>query len=351
MKLYINARFLTQPISGVQRYGIECSRKIKKLHPEVVFLAPKNVCNSDVASELGARIIGTNTGHLWEQSDLPRFLKKQGMPPLFNPCNTAPLLYNNNYITLHDLAFYHHPEWNSRLFSLWYNTLVPRIVRKCKKLFTVSNSVRNEIALYANVPVEDIEVTFNGISQRMLEMRAGSPVAKEKIILAVGSFNVRKNHHSLINAFVASEMKKDYRLIIVGDKNKVFRDTGINEDELTRNNIQVYKHMAEDDLINMYQKAGIVVSLSVYEGFGIPLLEGIFNGCKVVCSDIPVYRELYDGFATFCQPFDLDGIAQAINTAANVPRPDDASVSKLLEKYNYGSSAQTILNAMLSHGQ
>jgi len=208
MKFYINARFLTQPVSGVQRYGIECSRKIKKLHPGTVFLTPGNVCNHDVARELDAKVIGSNTGHLWEQYDLPHFLGKQGRPPLFNPCNTAPLLYNNNYLTLHDLAFYHHPEWNSRLFSLWYNALVPRIVRKCKKLFTVSNSVCREIALYAGVRAEDIAITYNGIAERMLERKASPPVTKEKTILAVGSFNVRKNHHSLIEAFVTSDIKK-----------------------------------------------------------------------------------------------------------------------------------------------
>ena len=85
MKIFVNARFLTQPVSGVQRYGIECSRQIKKLLPDTVFLTPKNILHHDIANELGARVIGLNTGHLWEQADLPLFLLRNGLPPPVQP--------------------------------------------------------------------------------------------------------------------------------------------------------------------------------------------------------------------------------------------------------------------------
>src|SRR5690348_16046794 len=121
MKIFVNARFLTQPLSGVQRYGIECSRQIKKLLPDVTFIAPHNVLHKDIAKELNVKVVGVNKGHLWEQVDLPFYLAKQKHPPLLNLANTGPLLYSNNFITIHDLAFYHRPEWNSKAFSTWYN--------------------------------------------------------------------------------------------------------------------------------------------------------------------------------------------------------------------------------------
>ena len=127
MKIFVNARFLTQPLSGVQRYGIECSRQIKKLHPEATFVAPGNILHTDIAKELNVKIVGKNTGHLWEQVDLPFYLARHKSPPLLSLANTAPLLYSNNFVTIHDLAFYHHPEWNSKAFSAWYNILIPRL--------------------------------------------------------------------------------------------------------------------------------------------------------------------------------------------------------------------------------
>ena len=348
MKLYVNARFLTQPVTGVQRYAIECSRKIKKLYPNTLFLTPHNIWNKNVATELDAVIVGSHSGHVWEQIDLPRYMNKQtATPPLFKPCNTAPLLYPNNFITLHDLAFYTHPEWNSRLFSTWYNFLIPRLVSKCAHLFTVSNTVGAEIQDTYRVPASSISVTYNGIASEMQAENRVGQLPKQKMILAVGSFNLRKNHQSLIAAFINSNIKDTHSLVLVGDENKVFRDTGIDPQSLKDNNIIVHSHLADEDLISLYCQAEILVSLSVYEGFGIPLLEGLFFGCKLVCSDIPVYRELYSSVATFTNPVSEAAIVNALNTSMSADTPSAQSVKELCAAYNYQTSATTILLKML----
>lgn len=344
MKLFINARFLTQPVSGVQRYGIECCRKIKKKYNECVFLVPHNIYNKDVANELGVTVVGSRTGHMWEQIDLPAYLRKMKSPPLFNPCNTAPLFYSNNYLTLHDLAFYHHPEWNSGLFARWYNFLVPRIVKRSRHVFTVSNTVKQEIIDAYGVPPNSVSITYNGIADSMLQ--SPNNIEKENIILSVGSFNKRKNHHSLIQAFCESDLKAHHRLVITGDKNKVFSETGINEDDLVRNNITVLRNLSEADLVAMYCKAEIVVSLSLYEGFGIPVLEGLFHGCKVVCSDIPVYRELFSDAAIFCNPTDISSIVAAISKASVSAAPQKNVVAALCRKYSYDAAADEIINTI-----
>ncbi len=348
MIIYVNARFLTQPVTGVQRYAIECSRKIKKLYPNTLFLTPHNLCNKNVAKELDAIIVGTHTGHVWEQIDLPRYLNKNNASaPLFNPCNTAPLTYSYNYITLHDLAFHIHPEWNSRLFSTWYNFLIPRLVAKCQHLFTVSNSIRTAIQDIYCLPSSSVSVTYNGIATEMMTIDTVVKAPKQKMILAVGSFNIRKNHQSLINAFIHSSIKDSYTLVLVGDENKVFRDTGINRQTLKDNNITLHNHLSDQELIDLYCQAEILVSLSAYEGFGIPLLEGLFFGCKLVCSDIPVYRELYATVATFTAPYSQEAILQALYTAIAATAPSSHIVSQLCSVYNYDVSASIILHKML----
>ena len=348
MKLYVNARFLTQPVTGVQRYAIECSRKIKKLYPNTLFLTPHNIWNKNVAKELDAVIVGTHSGHVWEQIDLPRYLNKHtASAPLFSPCNTAPLLYQSNFITLHDLAFYTHPEWNSRLFSKWYNLLIPRIVSKCKHLFTVSNTISAEIQHTYRVPASSISVTYNGVATEMMTMNRVVNEGRLKMILAVGSFNLRKNHQSLISAFINSNIKHTHTLVLVGDENKVFRETGIDPQTLKDNNITVHNHLTDHDLIRLYCQAEVLVSLSVYEGFGIPLLEGLFFGCKLVCSDIPVYRELYSSVATFTNPIIERDIVNALAIAIAAATPSVQLVQELCATYNYQTSAATILQKML----
>lgn len=344
MKIVINARFLTQVLSGVQRYGIECSRQIKKIYPEAIFICPKNILHHDVARELAAVTIGRNTGHLWEQIDLPFYLSHHNSPPLLNLANTAPLTYRNNFITIHDLAFHIHPEWNSKLFSTWYNTIMPKLARRAKHIFTVSETVKQELQEIYNIPSNAISITYNGISEHMLSEVPCTQEEKEKIILSVGSFNKRKNHHTLIQAFLESPLSNEYKLVIIGDRNKVFSESGLSLDKLTNKNIEIHHSFTDDALIAMYRKAEMAVSLSLYEGFGIPILEGLFFGCRIICSDIPVYRELYHNHASFCDPVNVQSVIAALNTSATFGKLLTNQNSAIFKKYNYSRSARIIID-------
>ncbi|MCD6011421.1 MAG: hypothetical protein K0Q79_1283 [Flavipsychrobacter sp.] len=347
MKIFVNARFLTQPVSGVQRYGIECSRQIKRLYPDAVFIAPKNILHTDVANELNVQIAGRNTGQKWEQFDLPFYLGRQKAPPLLNLANTAPIFYSNNYVTIHDLAFYHHPEWNSKKFSMWYNILIPRIAISSKHIFTVSNTIKNELVKFYKLPAAKISVAYNGISRKMLEKGNAKDIVKEKIILSVGTFNIRKNHQNLVKGYINSNISNEYSLVMIGDKNRIFKESDVEEHMLKRSNIRVMPSLKEDDLIALYKKAEIVASVSLYEGFGIPLLEGLYNGCKIVCSDIPVYREVYSQCATFCSPTDTDDIGKGLETAVTKDTVSQEEIVKLLQQCNYERSARTMLEKIV----
>ena len=87
----------------------------------------------------------------------------------------------------------------------------------------------------------------------------------------------------------------------------------------------------------------MVVSLSVYEGFGIPVLEGLYAGCKVLCADIPVYHELYEGLVQYCDPADTDAVTRALEELAGV-QPINIS---LPAAYDYARSAAIILENTL----
>jgi glycosyltransferase involved in cell wall biosynthesis len=343
MKIFINARFLTQPVSGVQRYAIECSRQILKMYPDAEFLAPANIIHNDIATELNAKIIGSYKSHNWEQIDLPLHLNQLGNPPLLNLANTAPVAYSNSYVTIHDLAFMHSLRWNSALFATWYKWLVPRIAKKAQHIFTVSNTIAAEIQEKLHVPANKISVTYNGVAAHLQSI--ANNLSKEKIVLSVGSFNLRKNHDKLVKAFLQSDIQNEYTLIILGDKNKVFKNAGLDEHRLTNANIKILEGVTDDELVELYQKAEIVASLSAYEGFGIPILEGLYFGCKAICSDIPAYKELYHNYAYFCGAEDIDGISKLLAEVAAVPPPAN-NINLLTEKYNYTSAAQTIIKTI-----
>ena len=346
MRIIVNARFLTQPVSGVQRYGIECSRQIKKLYPETIFVCPDAVLHTDVALELGAVAYGKFHGHLWEQLELPAFCKSKGSPPLLNLANTAPLFYTNNFFTLHDLAFHYHPEWNQGFFAKWYNYLVPKLLNKSIGIFTVSETVKNEIiTAYCIVP-DKISVTYNGVPGYMKDT-ANSGIPKERLILCVGTFNIRKNQGKLIEAFMRSNLKESYQLVLVGDQNRVFRALQISEADLENSHVKILTRATETELRDLYLRAEMVVSVSLYEGFGIPLAEGMAAGCSLFCSEIPVYRELFGQIATFCDPENAEDIRQKLEQIAGKRTQQPHTVSgQLLQLYDYERSARIIMNAI-----
>lgn len=342
MKFFINARFLTQPISGVQRYAIECSRQIKAVYTHAVFLCPQDIVHHSIAEELDAVRVGSRHGHLWEQLDLPSYVKKQGSAALLNLANTAPLLYDNNFVVIHDLAFHHHPEWNSRLFALWYNYLVPRLARRSRHVFTVSNIIKAELVKYYGIPETKVSVTYNGVGERMLVKQRDVP--KKKIILSVGTFNIRKNQHTLVKAFLQSSIKDEYILVLAGDRNKVFAESGITND-MAGDHIKIYDKLTDEELMALYQQAEVVVSLSNYEGFGIPIIEGLFFGCKILCSDIAVYRELFSNVASFCKQNDVADVASQLESIVSAVAPAKDEVDSLLTTYSYKKAAEVILAA------
>lgn len=339
MQLFVNARFLTQPLSGVQRYGIEISRQIKKLNPEAVFFTPKNIIHKNIAKELDAKIIGISSGHIWEQSELPLHLSNN--IPLFNPGNTAPYFYANNYITIHDLAFRFFPQWNSKSFSQYYNWLIPKIAKKARHVFTVSNTVKKELHKYLGIPDSNLTVTYNGIPENFKAHNISQK--KEQIVLSVGSFNKRKNSDKLIQAFLQSGIRNDYVLIVVGNRDKIFAEAGIST---SHPNIQILENVNDEQLLELYQRAEMAVSLSQYEGFGIPVLEALFFGCKTLASDIKVYHEIYNDYVCYCNPQNIADVTDSLEALAKFPTKD--LTHELLKKYNYRDSATTILNTIAS---
>src|ERR1035437_7766085 len=201
MLIFVNARFVTQELSGVQRYAAEISKEIKQQFPQAIFLSPENILNKELADVLDVKIIGNNSGHLWEQLDLFLYLnklKKQN-PFLINLSNTAPLLFFNNLLVIHDLAPLKSATWNSALFKIAYRFLLPRLAHKSSHLFTVSETMKKEIVENLNILDSKIGITYNGLSDFFL-MQTPVQIVKQKIILAVGSINKRKNYEQLIRS-------------------------------------------------------------------------------------------------------------------------------------------------------
>lgn len=167
-KIYINGRFLTQNITGVQRYAIEIVKALddylnnNDLNNQYEFeiVAPKNIKQKLELKNIKIKQVGFLKGHLWEQLELPLYVRNKF---LFNFCNCAPLLKKNQIVTIHDAAVCAVPQAYSKAFRYWYKFMYKILTVRLNKIFTVSEFSKKELHKYFNVPLEKIEVTYNGI--------------------------------------------------------------------------------------------------------------------------------------------------------------------------------------------
>jgi glycosyltransferase involved in cell wall biosynthesis len=341
--LVVNARFLTQDISGVQRYAIEVSRELKEMDSTIVFVSPKNIIHQDLADELGVEVAGRKTGHLWEQIELPRYLKKHGNPLLLNLCNTAPLFYGNKIVTLHDIAFERYPHTFSWKFRYAYQFAMPRIAQSSKKLLTQSIFSKYEISTVYGVDNNKIEIVHCAVSGKF------QPVSREerpeKYILAVSSLNYQKNFHALIQAFNLLD-NKDFKLLLVGALNKNFADYKLVEDIEKNPNIQFMGRVDDEELVRLYSNAQCFIYPSLYEGFGIPPLEAQACGCPCIVSNAASLPEVCGDSVVYCDPYDIEDMTHQLELVLSDQELRDELIQKGIEnvkRFSWEKSAKQIL--------
>lgn len=313
MKVVVNARFLTQHMTGVQRYAVEICLELKKMMgDDVVFVTPSNIEQKEYAEQLSAEIVGRHKGHIWEQWDLVRYLKQHGNPLLLCLCNTAPLYYANKIVTVHDVAFEAYPQTFSKAFLYSYRFLIPRIMKSALRVITVSQFSKEEIVKYYGIDAKKIHVVFSAVADKF-HIDEDPKLKEKKYFLAVSSLNYRKNFLAVLTAFdVFEKEREDVSLFIVGDlNNSNFKAIDI-EKYKENPRISFLGRISDEQLIKYYSNAQAFVFPSIYEGFGLPPLEAQTCGCPVLVSDIPPHHEVVGESGIFCNPNNPNDIASCM---------------------------------------
>ena len=355
MKLIVNARFLTQQITGVQRFAIELSKRLKKQTSiEVQFVSPKGIIHHDLAKELDAKVIGHFSGHLWEQLDLPRFLKYNNSPLLLSLCSTAPCFYKNQIVTHHDITYIRCPESFSKKFIVFYKLIVPLMLKNSKKIITVSNFSKDEVSNYFKISKDKFIVIYNGVDSEQFNVLRKDDKTAQKYILAVSSRNFHKNFQGLIKAFkdVKNELKDVNLHIVGGSEIKSFNNIELDiEDLKEEKRIHFLGRVDDQELIRSYQNASLFVFPSFYEGFGIPPLEAQACGCPVIASNKASMPEVLADSALYFDPTSTKELSDQIKFFYNhVEQKDKLSERGLqnIERFDWDHSFRKLLEEIIS---
>lgn len=308
-KIYINGRFLTRKMTGVERFAYSICRTMRRMGQPFTLLCP-HAPIQDCYDTDGMDIVryGRGNSHVWEQLVLPFFFigKKDYVLCSFTGLGT--ILVGRKIMTIHDLSFLENPKWFSRGYYMWYKVMTPLAARTSRHILTVSQFSKGEIhRFYPFLSRDKVSVVYSAVDTNRFKPNAGAAGSGETFALTVSSLDPRKNFARLVEAFKGV---RGCKLYIVGNANRVFGSQSALDEG--NPNIRLLGRVSDEELVSLYQRAACFVFPSVYEGFGLPPLEAMACGCPVLASDIPVVREVCADAAMYFNPLNIDSIRHTI---------------------------------------
>ena len=236
----------------------------------------------------------------WYPVELPR--RARGLDVLHCPSFRGPLgSLAPLVVTVHDLAVLRHPEAFNRWTRTYSRAVIPRVVRAAERVIAVSEFTRRELVDLLQVTEDRIRVIPNAVAEPFVPEGAR---ADGDYVLAVGTLEPRKNLPRLAEA----ARRAGAELRVVGAPG--WGDVRVNEE-----GVRFLGFVPDEELARLYRGSLCVAYTSLYEGFGIPVLEALACGAPVVTSARTAMEEVADGAAVFVDPRDADAIAAGIREA------------------------------------
>jgi glycosyltransferase involved in cell wall biosynthesis len=239
-----------------------------------------------------------------EQQHVPRLAARAGCDVVHSLGSTAPLWGRFRRVTtIHDLLYKLAPEAHFGVHGLGMRVLVPAAARRSHRILVDATSTRDDLQTHLHVDPAKVDVVPLGV-----EPPARVERRPERMILCVGAKRPHKNAVAVVEALAGS----DLRLVVTGYRSPY--------DDILRQRAAALGVALElpdwaDDLEDLYARAGVVVVPSLYEGFGLPVLEAMARGVPVVCSNRSSLPEVAGNAAVLVDPEDRRALRTAIEQA------------------------------------
>lgn len=336
MKIAINTRLLIKGrIDGISRFTYETVKRMSIEHPEHEFylLFDRHYDSQYIfADNVKPVVIPVQARHpflwiIWFHYLLPRVLKSIQADVFVSTDGYALLNPNIPEVdVIHDLNFEHFPEHLPRLVRWYYRRYFPKYARKATRIATVSEYSKQDIHQLYNVPLERIDVVYNGVSSSftpLLDIEQQLVRQKytngEEFFVFVGTLHPRKNIENLFAAFALYRKTThlNTKLIIVGEA--MFLSKGIQQayDTHEFHKDIIFTGRVTDKEMNYIVGSALAMTyVPLFEGFGIPILEAFACNIPVITSNCTSMPEVAGDAALLCNPEDTQSIADAMTKLA-----------------------------------
>lgn len=262
--------------------------------------------------------------------------------------------------TIHDMTYELYPETMDKRNLKRIKSDIQYSVDRSDKIITVSESSKNDIIKFLNVDESKIEIVYNGVDYEKFNKYYTEDIKlivrnkynlPQNYILYMGTLEPRKNIDSIIEAFALIKKQKDFdniKLVIAGKKGWLFEDIFNLVDKLNlKDHVIFTDYVDETDKPIIYNMAKLFVFPSLYEGFGIPVLEAMASSVPVIASNVSSLPEVAGNAAILVNPKDIEGIAKNIIKILS----DDDLKNELVrkghiqaQKFTWEGSAEKLYN-------
>lgn len=267
---------------------------------------------------------------------------------MWSPHYNIPIFYKGKLIlTVHDVFHLAMPQFVKGMHKQLYAKFMFHMAKyKANKIICVSNFTASELEKFVGVDKNNIKVIYNGIDEKWFNVKREKPIYYKPYLLYVGNVKPHKNLGNLVKAFDLIKDKIPHDLIIVGKKEGfITGDKNIfNLTEKLSDRI-IFTGRVDDNLLRQYYKqADLFIFPSLYEGFGLPPLEALATGTKVICSNILTLKEVCKNMVDYFDPLDINSISKCILN--NVMFNDKIKNITLLDKYKWEKSVQKYIDSI-----
>lgn len=284
---------------------------------------------------------------LWSRIFFPLFLRTNAPDVLFCPAHYSPPFYSGKMVvTIHDVSYYYFPDEFLKKDLYKLQNWTADSVQKAKRILTVSKTTKKDVVKFFPEVSAKVSVVYNGfdtpIRQKETDIVHKLKIEENKFLLFVGTLQPRKNIGIIIEALQLLHLKgNDLKLVVVGKKGWLYDEILKKADESdVTDSIVFTDYLPDADVQTLYKKALCFVHPSLYEGFGIPVLEAMAGECPVISSQESSLPEIASEAALYFDPKNAQQLADQIQKLMNSRTLANELVGKGLERISLFSWEQ-----------